>query len=266
MKNNSSCSGPRRLAAFTLVEMIGVLAILTIMAGVLTPNILHSLERAAVRAEADNLHSLGNEIGLYLRDNSILPTTANWNTQLAAYSSLNAADILTNRRQVARLYVPDPVAANQRVLLISSMRNGVALPSAANVSGNFQTIWDTAEGGVPAAAGWGAWTSGAGGNVEYLVIERVSLASIYRTDLQTYFVTLNNNGTVPVSYKIIWANGASPLVVNMPAGSTTATPLSMKPKDRLNLYNDAGAVTLSYSYVVSNSGKTFTFTTSWVAL
>lgn len=266
MKNNFPRFAPRRLAAFTLVEMIGVLAILTIMAGVLTPNILHSIERAAVRAEADNLHSIGNEVGLYLRDNAVLPTTASWNTQLAAYSSLNAADILTNRRRVARLYVPDPVAANQRVLLISSMRNGVALPSAANVAGNFQTIWDTAEGSVPVSGGWGAWTAGAGGNVEYLVIERVSLASIYRTDLQTYSVTLNNNGAGSVSYKVIWANGATPLIVTMPAGSTTATPLSLRPRDRLNLYSNAGAVTLNYSYVVSNSGKTFTFTTSWVAL
>lgn len=266
MKYHSPLSHPRRRAAFTLVEMIGVLAILTIMAGVLTPNILRSIERAAVRAEGDNLHAMGREIGLYLRDNSVLPTPAAWNTQLAAYSSLNAADILTNRRRVARLYVPDPVAANQRVLLISGMRNGVALPTAAVVAGNFQAIWDTAEGSVPAAAGWGAWTAGAGGNIEFLVIERVGLASIYRTDLQTYPVTLNNNGAGSVSYRIIWANGATPLLVTMPAGSTTAIPLSLRPRDRLNLYSDGAGVTLNYSYVVSNSGKTFTFTTAWVAL
>jgi len=267
MKTKPSLAG-HRAAAFTLIEMIGVLAILTIMAGVLTPNILHSLERAAIRAETDNLHSLGAEIGLYLRDNGAVPTAAvppslpNWTTQLAVYSSMNASDILTNRRQMNRMYVPDPIAANQRALLLSSMRTGVALPSAANVSGNFQAIWNTTDGNIPPAPGWNAWNAA---NIEYLVIERVSFASIYRTDLQTYGFTLNNSGTGAVSYKVTYANGTSPGVVNLAAGATTATPLSLKAKDRLSLYSDAGGVTLNFSYMVSNSPKTFTFTTGWVA-
>jgi prepilin-type N-terminal cleavage/methylation domain-containing protein len=36
---------------FTLIELIGVLAIIAIMASILTPNVLRSLDRAAVQAE-----------------------------------------------------------------------------------------------------------------------------------------------------------------------------------------------------------------------
>ncbi len=266
-----------RRAGFTLVEMIGVLAILTILAGIITPNVLHTIERAAVRAEADNLRTLGGQIGLYLRDNTVMPTAAvppalpNWTSQLATYSSLSSADILTNKRQMIRLYVPDPVAANQRAMLLSSMRTGVALPTAANVSANFQTIWSTADGSVPVAAGWGAWNAN---NVEYLVIERVNLSSIYRTDLLSLTITLNNKTPVAAvppapavpatnaSYRITLANGTVQAV--QPVNSTvTVTLNAMRPRDRIDLYRAAGV--LDSSYVLSTNSKTFDFNgTNWI--
>lgn len=257
----------RRVAAFTLIEMIGVLAIMTVLASVMTPNLLRSIERAAVRTEADNLRTLGEQMKLYLRDNATPPTTAlpptapNWTSQLATYSSLSAADILTNRRRMNRLYVPDPVAANQRAMLVSSMRSGVALPSNAQISAGFTAIWNTAEGSVPAAAGWSAWNTG---NIEYLVIERVNFAAVYRADLQTFNVTLNNQGASTASYQVTQANGTVLPVVNLIAGASTAPALTLRPKDRLALYRAAGAVTLDYSYVVSTTGKTFDFSgTTW---
>ena len=258
----------RRISAgFTLIEMIGVMAIMAIMAAMVTPNILHSIERAAVRAEADTLHALGGQIALYLRDNAAPPTRAvppalpNWTTQLAFYASLSSTDILTNKRQMTRLYVPDPIAINQRAMLLSSMRTGVALPAAATISANFQAVWDTVEGAVPGAPGWGAWTAVPGDNVEYLVIERVSLASVYRNELQAWSVTLNNASGSAASYQIIPANGGAGLKVPVPTAThPLLTPLYSR--DRLNLFDKLGV--LNYTYVISNSGKTFTFDgTNW---
>jgi type II secretory pathway pseudopilin PulG len=264
---------------FTLVEMIGVMAIMTIPAGVITPNILHSIERTAVRAESDTLHMLGGEIALYLRDNAAMPTTAvpptspNWTSQLALYSSLSSADILTNKRQMTRLYVPDPVAANQRAMLLSSMRTSLALPTAANISANFQTIWSTADGSVPVAGGWGAWTGGPTGNVEYLVIERVNLTSVYRNDLQKMTITLNNKTpTVPpavvvpatnASYRITLANGTvqAPQPVN---SSVTVTLSAMYPRDRIDLYRSTGVLDSSYVMSANSNSKSFDFNgTNW---
>ena len=59
---------------FTLIELIGVLAIMTILAGVIAPNALQSIERAAIRAEHQTLANLGEQVELYLRDQGALPT------------------------------------------------------------------------------------------------------------------------------------------------------------------------------------------------
>ena len=254
-----------RDAAFTLIELIGVMAIISILASVLVPNMLRSIERVAVRAEADTLHALGEQVKLYLRDNGVPPLAAvppsspNWTTQLATYASLSSADILVNRRLGTRLYVPDPVAANQRAMLLSSMRAGLALPTAATISANFQAIWDTADGIVPTTAGWGAWNAT---NVEFLLRERVNLASVYRVDLQALTVALNNkHATTTASYQVIQSSGTILPFVNLVAGAT-APILTLRPRDRLNLYRAAGGLTLDYSYVVSSTGKTFDFTTA----
>jgi type II secretory pathway pseudopilin PulG len=269
---NTSLTGYPRTVAFTLIEMIGVLAILTIMAGVLTPNVLHSIERAAVQAEEQNLRSLSGAIASYMKDYHTLPTegAGNWNSQLAIYSSLSAADIVTNKRQdpqpagISRLYVIDTVT-NKRALLISSMRRGVALPGIAAVRANFQGIWDAAEGAVPPGGFAPAWTNlSPNSNIEYLVIERVSVADLYQTLNQTFAIILNQHGG-NASYKVTPAIGTSPGVIPFNSGTAPVT-LNLKSKDRLDLYSSPGGVGLNFSYVVSNTPKSFDFTTVWTAL
>lgn len=265
MKSHCFFSPTKSVTGFTLIEMIGVMAILTIMAAVLTPNVLHSIERAAVRAESDNLHTLGQEIGYYLRDNSIgavpsWPTSpgsqfaTGWSVQLAGYSSLSATDIQVNRRGMYRLYVAD--ATNHRALLISSMRNGVTLPNTGVITANFQGIWDAPDGTVP--PGFVGWSAGAGGNIEYLVIERVSLASVFQTDLLTYDLYINNPNGPALSYKTVPAVGAPSGVLPILPG-VAGLKVSLRPRDRLNLYSDSSGTILNFVYVVSNSPKVFTY-------
>jgi len=206
--------------------MIGVLAIMAILAAVIAPNALRTLDRAAIRAEADTLHNLGEQVKLYLRDKGIEPTAANWDSVLATYASLSPTDLLYNRRQatngpITRLYVPDPVASNERALFLSSMRTGVALPSLANISANFASIWNTTDGNVPVAAGWNAWDAS---NIEFLVIERVNLATNYQTDVQTEAETLH---TLDAQIKLYVGDSSSlPTTANWIQVLTTYASLS----------------------------------------
>jgi prepilin-type N-terminal cleavage/methylation domain-containing protein len=256
-----------RRAGFSLIEMIGVLAIMAIMASVIVPNALRSLDRAAIRAEVASLDAVGEQLKLYLRTNGVLPTTAapnnnpNWTTQLGAFADLSPTDLYTNKRNRNRLYVTN--AATQRAMFLSSMRSNLALPTFAQVNNNFAAIWDTPDGVVPTTPGWGGWggTANAG---DYLVIERVNLAPVYATDLIALTVTLNNNGGGTVSYRVVSAAGVAGAPVNIAAGAT-ATLTNLRPRERVDLYTGGGGTGLDYSYVLSNSGKTFDFGgTQWL--
>lgn len=267
MKMRSNQLSAVRRAGFSLLEMIGVLAVMAVLATVLVPNAVKSIDRVAVRSEVETVRNLGEQAKLYLRDSATMPTAVSWNSVLGAYASLSPAELLTNRRQMNRVYVVDPVVANQRALLISSMRTGVAPQTAAYVGANgtrFSDVWNWNTTGVPfaAPAGWGAWNAD---NIEYLVIERINFSSVYRTDLQAYTVSLRNLSGGSVSYRITRANGAVAAAVTLAAGtSATVTPLYSR--DQLSLYRSAGAVNLDFTYIVSTTGKTFEFSsTNWIA-
>jgi prepilin-type N-terminal cleavage/methylation domain-containing protein len=272
-----------RREGFTLLEMIGVIAVMAILAATITPNALRMLDRAAVRAEVDTLHNLGEQTKLFLQAkgwapglNPTLPAPT-WDQDLGTFADISSADIVTNKRQIARSYIYEPaVLPPKRALLLSSMRTGLALPVAANLNTTalFDNVWNTADGTVPLAggswAGWAAWRATLNGNAgDYLIIERINLASIYNTDLQSLTITLNNKGSTAVSYNLVLADGTSQAAVNIPApvlpSTTTVVILSnRRPKERINLYRSAAGVNLDYSYVLTttSSGKTFDFNTA----
>jgi prepilin-type N-terminal cleavage/methylation domain-containing protein len=238
-------------AGFTLIEMIGVLAILAITASILVPNALRSLDQAAILAEGQTLANVGNEVPLYLRDVGSVPAVATWNTQIATYANLSPLDLATNRRGVARVYVTDPASSpTPRVLILSSMRANLGLPAAAIITAaDFQTIWQTSDGSVPAAtswAGWNAWSAVANGG-NYLVIERVNLQPLYLT------VTLNNLSAASANYSV--GSGGQ-----LPVGAGGHKTLSEPQGTVISLYNSGG--TLDYSYVVGAPGKTFNLSTA----
>lgn len=266
---NTRLHPPSPAAGFTLIEMIGVLAIMGILAGVLVPNALRAIENAAVAAEVKTLHGLGDQVRTYLRTQGTPPPVATWTTALGTYADLSPADLATNKRQMNRVYLTDPASVpTQRVIILSSMRTGLALPTAANINTavRFQDIWQTTDGSLPTALSWGGWAawSAVAGSGSYLVIERVNLAPIYSTDLQNLTITLNNPTGTTASYNIVLADGTVQSAVNVPGGSTVTLP-NRRARERFNLYRAAGGATLNYSYVLSSTGKTFDFNgTNWI--
>ena len=252
-----------RARAFSLIEVIGVLAIMAIMASVLVPSAIKSVQQAAISAESQTLGNLGTELALYLRDQGSVPTAANWTTSLGAYANLSPANIAKNSRNVARVYITDPATSpTQRVLLLSSMRGNLALPTAANIgtAAKFQQIWQTADGSVPPASSWAGWTAwGAVANAgNYLVIERVNLLPVYDTDLENLTLTLNNHSGAAASYSVTQVNGTVVGPVNIAAGRTLALANEI-PRVVITLYSQPGGQSPNYTYVVSSSGKTFDF-------
>jgi|GEM_PF-1064018 len=262
----------RRRAGFTLIEMIGVLAIMAILATVLVPNVLHSIEMAAIKAEGTNLQNLGESVKLYLRTNRVLPgsgtapATASWSNDLASFADLAPADVLTTTRQQARVFVTEPtVVPPTRALLISSMRTGINVPAAGtlNTLALFNNVWNTTDGSAPTGApwttnGWNATTA------QYLTIRRINLQAINATDLQGLTVLVNNSqaGSI-VSYHLISGITGGFIASNnsISPGPPVTIPVLVHPRDRLDLYTGVNYGTLAYSYIFSaNNTNALTFT------
>jgi type II secretory pathway pseudopilin PulG len=246
--------------------MIGVLAIMSILAAVIVPNVLKSVERAALKTEAQTMQNLGDSLRQYLKTNGALPTTVippgtpNWTTQLANFTQLSPSDIANTRWGPLRTYVVEPYippARPTRAMILSSMRTGLSVPTAVSINGSanyFNDIWQTKDGFVPSGASAGLWTAWSGTSGEYLTIQRISLSDINSTELRSFSVVLNNvHATQVVSYRLMPGGAGGTRLALNPHTSATLTPVY--PNDRLELYADAVTATVNYAQQF-NTGTT----------
>jgi len=250
----------QRSAAFTLIEMIGVLAVMSILAAVIAPNILRSIDRATTVAEVQALDRISAQTKSYLHDYGTVPPVATWNTNIATYSDLSATDVLTNKRNINRVYLLDPASnPTPRVLILSCLKAGLTLPTTATAT-QFSQIWSTQDGSIPPgwSANWAPWA-------DYLVIERLNLNSEYRT------IILQNNSNqtgspsapagVSVSFRVNAVKSVTPIQSGTIAvGSAGRVILSgLVPNERVSLYTDATYTNLNYVYVVGADSRNLDF-------
>ncbi len=262
-----SADSPRR-HGFTLIEMIGVLAIMGILATVMAPNAIRAIDRAATKAEAATLSTLASSLRSYLVENAALPATSSWNSALATYTDLNATSLAINKRQVGRVLIYDPASSPaQRAIFLSGMRAGLALPSASNINtaAKFAALWDTADGDIPPTSSWSSWSkwNAVPNSANYLLIERVNLKSIYLDELKTNSVVINNTTTASTSYEVYNRDGAK--IANSPIAPGASTLLSNLAKgDRVHIYATASYSSLVYSYICEGDDKSFDLS-DWIA-
>lgn len=144
---------------FTLVELIGVLAILAILASFITPNVINQLRSARRDAEDQQLANIAQGIELYIRQTRSLPVN------LAAlspdYVAVSSGQLTNNANGFLRYFFIQPNItgytnaigttsanlADSRFLLITNL-NQNANPTIAT-DAEFETWWNTDETGTP---------------------------------------------------------------------------------------------------------------------
>ena len=80
---------------FTLIELMIVVAIIAILAGILIPNFVNARSQAQTAACESNLRSIATALELYYADNQIYPTAAGASVQPALFT-VNGVAYLNN--------------------------------------------------------------------------------------------------------------------------------------------------------------------------
>lgn len=144
---------------FTLVEMIGVLAILAILGSMIAPKVIHSIRAGNRDAESQRLSAIGKGIELFIRQNRAFP--ANLSALSPDYVSLSLGQLNTNSNGFLRYFFMQPNVAgytndaglapgqlaDSRFLLISDLEQNIN-PSITN-DADFETWWNTDETPTP---------------------------------------------------------------------------------------------------------------------
>ena len=144
---------------FTLIEMLGVLAIVAILGGLLAPQFIKHINVSIRDEEAQNLESIGQGIDVYLRENRAWP--ANLAALSPDYVPISSGQITQNERGFPRYYIVHPDMSSfdnsigiapgglpdARFLVISNL-TADANP-VINNSNQFDTWWNTDETSTP---------------------------------------------------------------------------------------------------------------------
>lgn len=88
MQRRRSRPGER---GFTLIELMVVVAIIAILAGILIPNFVNARAQAQTAACESNLRSIATSLELYYTDNQVYPTASNASVQPSLLTSNGVA-------------------------------------------------------------------------------------------------------------------------------------------------------------------------------
>jgi len=224
------CAIQRRSGGFSLIEIIGVLAIIAILAAATLPALIQEVDYASAAKEYSNLDALASGLQNGASSARYIPLAdpVDWPGFLANYLGWETNAVQTNLfSHNSRAFLIDPGlvigSANptsahfQQTALgaspVTSARfiiaSSISLPLPPSGSIDFNLLWNTTDKTLPSGAPWDNWQA-AGGKGTDLILKRV--------DLTTSFVRviLNNADAINNASYIIDNNPVSNLAVGAP--------------------------------------------------
>ena len=194
-----------------MIEVVGVLAILAILAGILVSNVTRRLDIAAANVESATMANYATALQNSILRSRYIPGRSDWATNIAAELGADIASVTNTPRKLSRAFVIDPALAittgmaglpyaqsnmlsvltnaaatngvmaqptSARVMLVSSL--GAVLPafilSGTVSSTDFNSLWNWADQSSTPPAGWPATWNNRGGD---LVVQRINLAPLF---------------------------------------------------------------------------------------
>jgi type II secretory pathway pseudopilin PulG len=225
-------TGGGGLFAFTLIEMIGALAVVAILASVLVPVVIRQIDRAAWTQEVANLGAISNAIVLQVVRNKQVSATTAWPTDTAGWLNMSPASIATNPRGYSRAFLIDPagwfglvslpysqttngtvITNTARMMIVSTIATALPVSPATPLSASqFNDIWITQDRAKPIdSVGNSIWSSW-NGRGEDVVIQRINLQPLFHR-----VILYNRDGVTDPAYFSIDKNGPVQVISNRDA-------------------------------------------------
>ena len=184
-----------RGAAFSLIELLGTLSVVTILALALVPVLVREYDRHARDLESRQMTLLSKGLERHILRTRSIPSQDGFAQALAGELGWQVSDVLLNARRQPRVLLLDPAITNTFPLPYTQTLNGVAssvplalgvalissvsapLPAGlvsgfASTTQAFSNIWNAPENSVP--TGW-TWN----GRGEDLRIARINLGTLF---------------------------------------------------------------------------------------
>ena len=243
--------------AFTLIQLLLILAIAGILAGTLAPNLIRRTNVAARQTETAKLAEFSGALQHAIQRTQVIPGTNTWITTVATEIQRSTNEVqqvypeFPADTTIRREFLIDPAftpatgpsllpytqtsagidqlslnapGPNSRVMLVSSSKRGLALPVTSGAPGAtvFSNLWNWSYDPVTEAppAGWpAAWNE----QGRFLQVERINVASLFQpVGLKNLRYTTNNAGSmVAVASEVSRYFLAGTLLTIFPTTNTT---------------------------------------------
>lgn len=193
-----------RAAGFSLLELIGVMAVMAILAGALAPAVFQMVQEARQTAETKSLAAISQSLAAAVQRDKTIPTAnaADWSQSVSNYAAIAEQSVLTNENQFQRRLYFDPrffqtsdqnfpgytqttglasAPNSPRAMLVSSLDGEIN--ENLNTQSRFNAVWDQTAGARITES-------------KTVFVERLNLASLFKR------VLLANASTNQVGYQL----------------------------------------------------------------
>src|SRR5262245_23297421 len=125
MKPDLTITQGKSQRAMTLIELIGVLAVIAILAAVLVPALIRQADKVAGDQESASLKSFSDALQNSIQRNRYIPSATDWATNVSKELGVDLGAVTTNTRKLPRFFLID-----------TNLINGAGLPYSQDSAGS----------------------------------------------------------------------------------------------------------------------------------